>query len=353
MWRPWSTGPSALYLGRMQLVTGATGIVGSHVLLACAERGAVRALARQGSDRSIVERIFRHYQGSRADQLLSLVEWAEGDILDTDALNEAMRGVRQVYHTAAVVSFAPGDVRTMQKVNVVGTANVVNAALDHGVQRLCHVSSTAAIGEEAPGVARTERSPWEPNAHTSAYSRTKHAAELEVYRGIAEGLDAVLVNPCVILGPGLAGRSSNTLLERLRKGTSFYPPGSNAVVDARDVAHCMLSLMEQGGTGERYLLVGENLSYQRLFTLGGQAFGHKPPSRRLRPWMLNLAWRMEAVRSAITGSRPFITRATANTALNQREYDAGKVRALVGHRFHTAQEAVENVRAFLNGRGAQ
>lgn len=335
----------------MQLVTGATGIVGSHVLLECALRGPVRAMVRHGSDRAIVERVFHHYRSDAAD-LLTKIEWVNSDILDVDGLNTAMHGVRWVYHTAAVVSFAPGDAQTMQRVNVTGTANVVNSALAHGVERLCHVSSTAAIGVEPDGVPRTERSPWNMDKNTSVYSQSKYAAELEVYRGIAEGLDAVLVNPCVVIGPGQEGRSSMTLVERLRKGTAYYPPGSNAVVDVRDVAQCMMSLVERGNTGDRYLLVGENISYRQLFAIGSKAFGRRPPMRPLSPWLLHLAWRFETVRSSLTGSRPFITRATANSALNRRAYSAEKVTHLLRHKFRTAEEAMANVAAFLGGKNA-
>lgn len=331
----------------MHLVTGATGIVGSHVLLECAARGPVRALYRRGSDRSIVERIFRHYR-TDAETLITAVEWVEGDVLDVDSLRDAMHGVRHVYHTAAVVSFTPGDADTMQRVNASGTANVVNIALESGIQRLCHVSSTAAIGHAPPGVMRDETLPWSSDKHTSAYSLSKYAAELEVQRGIAEGLDAVLVNPCVIIGPGQVGRSSMSLVERLQKGTRFYPPGSNAVVDARDVAQCMLALMEKGGTGDRYLLVGENLSYHHLFNLLAKAFGRSGPSTPLRPWMLQLGWRVERLRTVLTGSTPFITRDTAHSALTLRSYSAEKVTKLLGHGFRTAEESIANVAAFVN-----
>lgn len=330
----------------MHLVTGATGIVGSHVLLECAKRGPVRALHRPGRDHRIVERIFRHYHAD-ADTLLTAIEWIEADILDVVALDAAMKGVRHVYHTAALVSFAPGDATAMRKVNVTGTANVVNAALEHRVRRFCHVSSTAAIGTEAPGTPRTEGSPWNRNSRLSTYALTKYAAEQEVYRGIAEGLEAVLVNPCVVLGPGVAGRSSMALVDRLRKGTRFFPAGSNAVVDARDVAACMMALTEKSPVGERYLLVGENISYERLFGLFSEAFGHPGPRHRLRPWMLGAGWRAEAVRSFLTGSRPFITRATASSANGQRSYSAAKVEAFLGYRFRNVEEAVSNIAAFL------
>lgn len=334
--------------GRMDLITGATGIVGAHVLLERAQYGRVRALVRKGSDRSIVARIFEHYRADAAE-LLANVEWCEGDVLDMDALNMSMAGVRHVYHAAAVVSFDPADSDRMERVNVGGTANVVNAALAQGVERLCHVSSTASIGEAPAGVARDETLPWVENADTSPYAAGKYAAELEVHRGIAEGLDAVLVNPCIVIGPGIDGRSSMTLVERLRKGTRFHPPGSNAVVDARDVARCMVTLIERGASGERYLLVGENVTYRDLFIMLAKAFDREPPTMALASWMLALGWRLEKVRALLTGSKPFITRATAHSAIIQRSFSAAKAKGLLGHRFFTAAEAVSNVAAFVRG----
>lgn len=210
------------------------------------------------------------------------------------------------------------------------------------------MSSTAAIGQAPDNVPRTEAMPWALDKDTSAYAVSKYEAELEVQRGIAEGLDAVIVNPCVILGPGLSGRSSMTLAERLRKGTAFYPPGSNAFVDARDVAACMVALMERGGTGERYLLVGENVSYRTLFNAFTKAFGKPLPHRPLQAWMLGLAWRVERLRTALMGGRAMVTRDTVDSALMQRSYSNDKVRAVLGHRFRTVDEAVANVAAYLD-----
>ncbi|MDQ3099891.1 MAG: NAD-dependent epimerase/dehydratase family protein, partial [Bacteroidota bacterium] len=234
----------------MDLITGSTGIVGIHLLYACTNSGErVRALYRKGGDRSIVATVFKHYSRD-AEQLLEKIEWVEGELQDIGSLKDAMSGIDRVYHAAAMVSFAPGDTRTLYKVNAGGTANVVNAALLQGIHRLCHVSSTAAIGQAAPSIERDETIPWSGDRSTSSYAASKYESELEVYRGIAEGLDAVIVNPCVIIGPGAAGRSTMTLIEKMKKGTRFYPPGSNSVVDARDVATCMRMLMERGGTGE-------------------------------------------------------------------------------------------------------
>ncbi len=332
----------------MELITGGTGIVGVHTLLACAAAGRnVRALFRKSSDRSIVERVFRFYRPD-ADELLARIEWVEGDLHDMSALLDAMQAVRHVYHAAALVSFDPRDDRALLHVNTIGTANLVNAALECGVERLCHVSSTAAIGSAPANVLRDEDMPWTGELDISPYALSKYRAELEVYRGIAEGLDAVIVNPCIVIGPGASGRSSMMLVERVRKGIGVYPPGSNAVVDARDVATCMLGLMERGTSGARYLLVGENLDYKGIFTTLAAAFGHAPPARALPVWMLEFGWRAERLRT-LFGGRPMVTRHTAHSAIIQRAFSNAKVRDTLGYEFRSAQEMAANVAAFANG----
>lgn len=329
----------------MDLVTGATGIVGAHALLELTQRGSsVRALHRKGSDRSVLERIFRHYG---KEDLLSRIEWCEGDVTDVTSLAAGLQGVDRVYHAAAVVSFDPRDARTLHLVNAQGTANVVNAALEAGAARLCHVSSTAAIGWAPPGVERDEALPWVDDGNVSEYARSKYMAELEVQRGIAEGLDAVIVNPCVILGPGAPHRSTMALVERMQRPMRFHPPGSNAVVDARDVAACMVELMERGGTGERYLLVGINTTYVQLFGALARCFGIAPATRTARPWMLDLAWRIESVRTTLLGGNPLVTRDTADSATTVRSYSNKKVTELLNYRWRTLEESAANVSAFV------
>jgi nucleoside-diphosphate-sugar epimerase len=330
----------------MHLITGGTGIVGAHLLHRLTVQGEVRALRRAGSDLSVVERIFRHYGADHAERL-QRIRWVEGDLHDMPALEDAMAGVEQVYHAAALVSFDPRDLRRLRHVNVQGTANVVNAALLAGVRRLCHVSSTAAMGHSPTGPV-DESLPWAPEPHTSGYAWSKYEAELEVQRGIAEGLDAVIANPSVILGPGAAGRSSMTLSERLRKGSRFHPSGSNGFVDARDVADALITLMDRGATGERYLLVGSNVPYAELFRRYCEGFGHPAPQRVVAPWMLAVAWRLERLRTLLTGGRPLVTRYTVHSACAQRSYSTTKAQAL-GITFRPLQESVDNVIRYLTG----
>jgi dihydroflavonol-4-reductase len=257
--------------------------------------------------------------------------------------------VEHLYHCAALVSFDPRDRPAMMSVNAEGTANVVDAALETGVRRMCHVSSTATIGGGMDGSTGDETKPFVQNGSSSAYAISKAKAELEVHRGIAEGLDAVMVNPCVVLGPGIAGRSSMTMVESVRKGSRFFPGGSNAVVDARDVATAMTRLITEGASGERYLLIGEGISYRKLFTLIAQSAGKPAPTMPLPAWALELGWRVEAMRT-VFGGRPLITRNTARTASRIRLYDGSKAERLLGMKFRSAEEAVTNVAVFL-GRG--
>jgi nucleoside-diphosphate-sugar epimerase len=331
----------------MVLVTGASGIVGTHVLAELLRTGTpIRALKQPGSDRSACARVLEHYGlGSAARE----IAWIEADILDAVALRDAVEGVRRIYHAAALVSFHPGDADRLHAVNVRGTALLVDMAIEAGVERLCHVSSTAALGTPAPSEAADEATPWDEGRH-SAYASSKHLAELEVHRGIAEGLDAVIVNPSVVLGPGRAGRSSMALIERLRRGTKWYTRGTNAFVDARDVAGCMVALMERGATGERYVLAGQQASYRELFNAFGAAFGHAAPKLEAAPWMLAVAWRAERIRRWVTGGTPLVTRASVSSATSERLYSSGKVRAFLGYRFRPLSESVANIASFLGKR---
>lgn len=330
----------------MDLVTGGTGIVGAHVLDALLNDGrSVRALLRKGSDATIVKRILEHYHPDGAERYRR-IQWVEGDLFDVGVLRDAMHDAEHVYHCAAMVSFDPRDANELHRTNVQGTANVVDAALDSGVKRLCHVSSTATIGGGLDGQVGDETKAFEPEKHSSGYAISKADAELEVHRGIAEGLDAVMVNPCVILGPGQHGRSSMTMIDRVRRGSRFFPAGTNAIVDARDVATAMTRLITEGVTGERYLLIGDEIAYKRLFTLIAHCAGKPAPSLMLPAWALELGWRAEALRT-LFGGRPLITRNTARTASRVRHYDGSKAKRLLGMSFRSAEEAVRNVAEFI------
>jgi dihydroflavonol-4-reductase len=328
---------------RMNLVTGATGIVGSHVVAELLALGKpVRVLYRQASSLEHLWSVLRHYGLEREVQR---VERLQGDVLDVGSLAEAMHGVQHVYHCAALVSFASKDRRDLLRTNVLGTAQVVDAALQAGVFRFVHVSSTAAIGPVPVGHVADERTPWDANARLSGYAESKYLAELEVYRGLAEGLRAVMVNPAVVLGPGNNGRSSDAIVKRLARGTGWYPPGTNGFVDARDVARAMHLLCEADRVGERFLLAAHNLAYKELFARMAYALHARLPTREVRPWMMQLGWRLEAART-LFGGKPLVTRATARTACAQRRYAGEKIIEATAMAYRSLEDTLSNLAAF-------
>lgn len=323
----------------MDLVTGATGLVGSHVLLELLSRGrAVRALVRSSGDRDGVLRTFRHYN---REALFDRVEWMEGDLLDVTALREATQGIEHVHHCAALVSFDPRDRKRLFAVNIGGTANVVNAALEAGVAALVHVSSTGACGDPSGDRPVDEDDPFVNDRRTSPYAVSKYEGELEVQRGVAEGLHAVIVNPCVVIGPGNDTRGSMAILGRLKRGTRYYPPGSTSFVDARDVAWAMAELATRGRKGERYILSGPVISYRELFTRISTGLGRPAPAISAPVWALQLAWRLDRLRT-LFGGRSLITRHTVRSAINHRSYSSGKAQAELGMRFRGAEEMISN-----------
>lgn len=331
----------------MILVTGGTGLLGIQLLFDLAERGyKVRAIKRKSSSVAILEKIFR-IKSNEADKLLPLIEWVEGDVQDYFSLESAMHGVDQVYHCAAMVSFDPRDKERMIKINVNGTANVVNAALEAGARKLCFVSSVAALGRSDENVMIDENAEWIDSVENSAYAVSKYAAEREVWRGVAEGLQAVVVNPSIIIGPGDPEKSSAKLIATARKGFPFYTTGINAFVDVRDVSRIMIGLMESNVVNERFILNTGNYSYQHILGLLAKEFGKKTPGIAVKSWMFGLLWRAEKIRSLITGSSPLITRETARTSSKRYFYSNEKIRKALDYRFITIEDCIsENCRIF-------
>jgi len=258
----------------MILITGATGLVGSHLAFELIRSGhAVRALRRPDSRFEMIKKVFSLYSDN-PEELFSKIEWVDGDILDIFSLEDAMEGAEEVYHCAALVSFLPEDKKRLIRINTEGTANVVNAALEKKIRKLCHVSSIAALGRpEHQSDLIDENLVWKPSKHNSAYAISKYGAEREVWRGTAEGLDAVIVNPSIVLGLAGPGMGSSRIFNTVRDGLKFYPPGKNGFVDVRDVARAMILLMESDIRNERFILNAENLEYKKLLGMMAVARG--------------------------------------------------------------------------------
>lgn len=333
----------------MILVTGGTGLLGAHVLLRLLEEGKqVRALYRSEKSLSTVSAILRHYIED-PEVLMQRIHWVKGDVLDIPAMEDAMPGVTEVYHIAATVSFDPKDRDHMFKVNVEGTANVVNLCLGHEGVRLCHVSSVAALGRVEGQGKIDEETLWKDSEWNSNYGKSKRKAEMEVWRGMAEGLQAVIVNPCIILGPGDWNQSSAALFTKVWHGLPYYTQGENAMVDVRDVAAVMVLLMQREIFGQRFIITADNFRLVDVISLIADAMQKKRPSIKASALLMAVAWRLEKVRSLLTGTRPFITRETSDNALHISHYDNAKLlKALPDFRFRPLEETVADVsRMFL------
>ncbi len=334
----------------MILVTGGTGLLGSHLLYSLARDGKdVRAIRRPESDLDEVRRVFTR-NNPEGSEIFSKVEWVDGDILMPETLDEAMEGVEYVYHAAAIISFDPRQRRKLINGNLEGTANVVNACLANGIRKLCHVSSTSSLGTNPLGGPVTEDMKWMPDKMNSGYCISKFKSEMEVWRGIEEGLDAVIVNPSIILGPGFWEKSSSRMFSEVYKGLRFYMNGVTGYVWVTDVVNCMRTLMESDSKGERFIVSSENLSYKRVFTLIANALGVKPPTIEATPLLASLAWRMDAIRSLL-GARRVITRETVNAGLNRNRFSNEKIRAATGYEFRDMEDAIAEIgRIFLEER---
>ncbi|HEX8657244.1 MAG TPA: NAD-dependent epimerase/dehydratase family protein [Hymenobacter sp.] len=322
----------------MIFVTGGTGLIGSFLLQALRARGlAVRAL---------------HRGEVRPNAALG-VEWLAGDLLDTDLLRAALTpDVTHVFHCAGLVSYAPQDEDLLLSVNVQGTAAVVDACLERPGIRLAHVSSVAALGGPSPAASGsagsdlpptvTEASTWDLGAAHPAYATSKYLGELEVWRGVAEGLSAVIVNPSVVLGPGNWHRSSTRLLRYAHQQHLFYTRGLINFVDVRDVvAHLMaLALDEPVRSGERYILSAEALPLADFFRQAAAAMRRRPPTLAVPNWAAEIIWRLEHARAVLTGARPLITKDTARAGRQPVVYSHAKVQSATGLGFRSLPDTL-------------
>ncbi|MEM7381397.1 MAG: NAD-dependent epimerase/dehydratase family protein, partial [Bacteroidota bacterium] len=299
-------------------------LVGAHLLLHLLHTNkGLRALRRESSDLERVKRIFSYYS-SNPDELFLKIEWFEADLNDIPTLESAFRGVTEVYHCAALISFDPADFQQLQKVNQAGTNNIVNLCIAKKVKKLCYVSSIATIGKSLNGEMATEETEW-IGEDVNVYALSKHLAELEVWRASQEGIPVVIVNPGIILGPGFWDSGSGVLFKMGSKGLRFYPPGGTGFVTVTDVVRMMIQLMESDVSNERFIAVDKNLTYQEILSNIAREFGKRTPKRVLKFWQLEILWRLDFVWSKLSGSGRKLTKKGVQSLRTQQFYDNSKV----------------------------
>ena len=324
----------------MVLVTGGTGLLGSHLIYELLNQGeTVRAIRRNKSHVLHLKNIFSYYT-DKSEELFSKIDWLDGDVLDIFSLLNAMQGVDEVYHCAAIVSFQPDERKTMLKVNIEGTANVVNAALEKRIKKLCYVSSIAALGRAESTDIVDENTLWKQSSKNSYYSESKFYAENEVWRGISEGLNAVIVNPSIILGPGFWDKGSTELIKTIHDGLTFYPSGTNGFVDVRDVAKAMFRLMKSDIHSERFILSAENLSYKQLCDICSHHFKVKKPSIKANKLMGEIFWRTVRINTIFNSKKPMFTKESIRTAFENYNYSNHKIIAALDFNFTTFDDTI-------------
>ena len=315
------------------LITGGTGFLGSYIIKQLVEKNyAVRAIRRGNKLPTWISK-----------EITDKVEWVEGDILHVVALQDAMEGVDTVIHSAAIVSFLRKDREQMYQVNVEGTANVVNMALEKNVSRLVHISSVAALGRTAGGGHVNEEKKWEESKVNTHYAKSKFKAELHVWRGVSEGLDAVILNPSTILGFGDWHSSSCAIFKQVYEGFNWYTPGINGFVDVEDVAKAVIHCMESDISEQRFIINGDTWPFKKLQDTIADNFKKKRPGRKTTPFLLAIAWRLEKLKSLLTGKKPLLTKESARVAQSQTFFENDKIlKALPGFSFTPLEETIEN-----------
>ena len=274
--------------------------------------------------------------------ILEKVEWVEGDVLDVVSLEDAMEGVEAVIHAAGFVSFIAKDRKEMYQVNVDGTANVVNIALEKEVKKLVHISSVAALGRTVTGGQVDEEKKWEESKVNTHYAKSKYKAELEVWRGMAEGLDAVILNPSTILGYGDWTSGSCAIFKNIYNEFKWYAPGINGFVDVEDVARVAVLMMKAHITEERFIVNGDTWTFKKLMDTIAMNFGKKKPTRETGPFLIALAWRMEKLKSLFTDGRPLLTKESARVAVSKTYFANEKLlKALPGFSFTPLEESIQ------------
>lgn len=327
----------------MILVTGGTGLVGSHLLFKLLETNAtVKAIYRREEKLALVKKVFSYYTDD-VTSYYQRIEWIEADINDVPALEEAFKNVDYVYHCAAFVSFEPDKYPQLRKINIIGTANVVNLCISHHIKKLCYVSSIATVGHhQNPEQLITEETYWNQDEDNSIYAITKYGAEIEVWRGTQEGVDAVILNPGIIIGPGFWNSGgSSSLIKKVYQGMPYYTTGVTAYVDVDDVVKAMLLLMESEIKNERFIVISENLSFKEFLQQTALALNVKPPSKKASNTMLALGWRLDWLHRLFTGRRRRLSKQMTKSARSITAYDASKLKNALNFEFKPMQKSIK------------
>lgn len=314
-------------------ITGATGLVGSHIARLLLARGYdnITALRRPGSPDDLVKDVEER------------ITWIDGDITDYDDVEKGASDADWIVHSAALISYQKRYYRKMHEVNVSGTSHIVNAALHCNVEKLLHISSMAVFTRTGGEQHVDENTPWEPTPYTSEYGLTKHKAEMEVWRGQAEGLHVNMLLPTIVMGSGYWKSGSSSMFYKAANGLSFYPVGSIGFVDVRDLALLSVLSLENEDAPTRMIANGSNHSLGHVLGRICELAGKKPPKVALPPSLAEVAWRLMAPVEWITGKEPALTKSSARTTACKQSFDNSRSLTVEGFQYTPLEQSLQDV----------
>ena len=326
----------------MILVTGGTGLVGSHLLLDLLKAGNnVRAIYRKSSNLLVVKKVFSFYLSSEETELyFNRIDWQEADINDISALTEAFKGITSVYHSAALISFDPSDEKALRKVNIEGTANIVNFCVYGGIKKLCFISSIATM-DLTPGEKEiSENFTWHQDQNHSDYAISKHGAEIEVWRGAQEGIPCIILNPGIVIGPGFWESGSGQIFNRIHAGLKYHFPKTTGFVGVQDVARAAICAMESSIKNEQYIVVAENLEFKKVLEMIAESIQKPAPKKPLKPWMVFIGWIYQYSAGILFGKKRQIAKKDVKALFAHTFYSNQKLVSEFNFRFTPVQESI-------------
>jgi len=333
----------------MILVTGGTGLVGSHLLLELVKSGdKVRAIHRKDSDLQAVKKVFSYYiPADEIDFLFSKIEWKEANLNDIPALTEAFTGITHVYHCAALISFDTSDEKALRKINIEGTANIVNLCVAFNIEKLCYISSIATMDISLGEKFVTENFTWNQEKYHNEYAISKHGAEIEVWRGTQEGVPAIILNPGVILGPGFWNTGSGQIFKKTDKGLNYYFPKTTGFVGVKDVVKAAITVMGSNIQNEQYIVVAENLSFKEVLGIVAESIQKPSPKKPLKPWMVFIGWMYQSIANFLFGTKKLITPEDYKSLFNHSFYCSAKLKSEFSFEYTPIKEVIlENGKIF-------
>ncbi|WP_062056762.1 NAD-dependent epimerase/dehydratase family protein [Aquimarina longa] len=327
----------------MILVTGATGLVGGHLLVKLVkENYSIRALYRTETKKEQTRKVFLYYfPNEEGEELFNTIDWVNCTINDIPALTEVFEGITHVYHCAAKISFNPSDYKELRKTNIEGTANIVNLCLLNNIEKFCYVSSIATLGESSFNSPVDESTEWNPETPNSVYAITKYGAEIEVWRGIHEGLNAVIVNPGIIIGPGYFDSGSGYLFKRIHEGMNYFTTGITGYVAIKDVITIMHQLMNGPYNNQRYILIGENISYKNVFCKIATALNKPIPKKKVSPLLMKVAYYIQHIGHTFFRTKQSIFKSSIRGAFLITYYDNNKIKKELTYSFIPIEKSIK------------